>query len=107
MIEKAGRTSKKILKFWEKEAQEELKNQTQESRKYGEAWRAISNTEFAKLFIEKCEEIKESAYTRITEISLSNLDEVDGDNLKSIIRAMQQRVIVIDEFLDTFIPKED
>jgi hypothetical protein len=106
MIEKAGRVSTKWLRFIGKGAEEQARETAQKRMKVIESWKAISHTEFARYFIEKCQDIKDSAYIKMTNLSLSNLDEMDGDNLKSIIRAMQQRVVVIDELLATFIPDQ-
>lgn len=106
MVEKAGRSSAKWLRFIGKGAEENQREDAKRRLKMAESWKAISDTDFAKNFIEKCQEIKDSAYIKISNLTLSNLDEVDANNLKSVIRAMQQRVIVIDELLNTFIPDQ-
>ena len=106
MIEKAKRASAKWLRSIGKAAEEDVLKAAQSRMKMAESWKAISHTEFAHFFIEKCQEIKDSAYIKMTNISLGNMDEIDGNNLKSIMRALQQRVIVIDELLATFIPDQ-
>jgi hypothetical protein len=106
MVEKAGRVSGKLLGFLGRMGQDEAVEKAMLRRKRAEAWRGISNTEFAKLFIQRCKEIREGAYLQISNMALGDLEQIEDRKLAQRLRVMQQRIIVIDGLLNDFIPSQ-
>jgi len=88
MFTKAGRVFKPWIGM--KEAEDEVKAEKDELLKRIESWRAISDTEFAKYFVELLEEIKMQTYNQLVAVVLGDLEKF-RDNPARLLCFFEQR----------------
>jgi len=104
-MNKAGRITKFMdgFKGIPDEAQQEIEKQ----KKRETLWRGISDSEFAKEFLNGWIEIEERTFEELCGIVLMDLSKITPEELHSRIRGLQGRLIGGRGLLGMFIPDFD